>query len=85
MWEEKGLSNEAFYTFARDNFDKIKKIPIIVVYGAEDTAVPFEQQFGTFDLSGCKRLSLIGKTGCGHHPHSLNPCDPIVEFLDSRK
>jgi len=24
---------------------------------------------------------MIGKTGCGHHPHSLSPCDTIVNFL----
>lgn len=81
LWEAEGLSREAFHTYARNNFRRIKKIPMVVVYGADDPTVPFEQQFGTFDLSGCKRLSLIGKTGCGHHPHSLNPCDPIVDFL----
>ena len=57
------------------------EMPIIVVYGAADPTVPFEQQFGTFDLSGCRDLSLIGKTGVGHHPHSLSPCDTIVRFL----
>ena len=46
-----------------------------------DPTVPFEQQFGTFDPSGCRDLSLIGKTGVGHHPHSLSPCDTIVRFL----
>lgn len=80
-WDAAGLAPEAFYTYARDHFDRIKKIPIIVVYGAADPVVPFEQQFGSFDLSGCRRLSLIGKTGCAHHPHSLDPCDPIVDFL----
>ena len=34
-----------------------------------------------FDLSGCRALSIIGKTGIGHHPHSLSPCDTIVRFL----
>ena len=42
-----------------------------------DPTVPFEQQF----VSGCRDLSLIGKTGVGHHPHSLSPCDTIVRFL----
>lgn len=36
---------------------------------------------GAFDLSGCRALSIIGKTGIGHHPHSLSPCDTIVSFL----
>ena len=85
QWEERGLAPESFYTYARDNFSRIKKIPIIVVYGAADPIVPFEQQFGTFDLSLCKKLKLIGKTGCAHHPHSLDPCGPIVDFLTGSK
>ena len=81
-WKAAGISEEAFRTYARDNFHKIKNIPIFVVYGAADPIVPFEKQFGTFDLSACRRLSIIGKTGCAHHPHSLSPCDTIVKFLN---
>ena len=81
QWEAAGIPEAKFRTYAKDHFDRIKKIPIMVVYGAADPIVPFEQQFGTFDLSGCRRLALIGKTGCAHHPHSLDPCDPIVAFL----
>ena len=81
MWAREGLSPEKFHTFARDNFYRIKDIPIIAVYGAADPIVPFEKQLGTFDFSGCKEISIIGKTGCEHHPHSLDPCDTIVNFL----
>ena len=83
-WEAAGIPAEAFHTYARDQFHRIKQIPVIVVYGAADPIVPFEQQFGTFDLSGCRDLSLIGKTGVEHHPHSLSPCDTIVYFLTKR-
>ena len=38
----------------------------------------------SFGLSGCRDLSLIGKTGVEHHPHSLSPCDTIVHFLTKR-
>lgn len=81
QWAAAGVPEEQFRTYARDHFARIKDIPIIVVYGAADPTVPFEQQFGTFDLSGCRDLSIIGKTGIGHHPHSLSPCDTIVRFL----
>ena len=80
-WESAGIPADKFHTYARDHFHRVKGMPIIVVYGAADPVVPFEQQFGTFDLSGCRDLSIIGKTGVGHHPHSLSPCDTIVHFL----
>ena len=81
QWAAAGIPEEKLRTYAKDHFSRVKGMPIIVVYGAADPAVPFEQQFGTFDLSGCRDLSLIGKTGVGHHPHSLCPCDTIVRFL----
>ena len=81
QWAAAGIPEEKFRTYAKDHFARVKGMPIIVVYGAADPTVPFEQQFGTFDLSGCRDLSLIGKTGVGHHPHSLSPCDTIVRFL----
>ena len=81
QWAAAGIPEEQFRTYAKDHFGRIKGLPIIVVYGAADPIVPFEKQFGTFDLSGCRDLSLIGKTGVGHHPHSLSPCDTIVRFL----
>lgn len=81
LWQEAGIGPEQFYSYARDHFDRIKDIPIFVVYGAADRVVPFEKQFGTFNLSGCREISIIGKTGCDHHPHSLMPCDTIVNFL----
>ena len=81
LWQEAGIEPEQFYSYAKDHFDRIKDIPIFVVYGSVDHAVPFEKQLGTFDLSGCKEISIIGKTGCDHHPHSLMPCDTIVNFL----
>ena len=81
QWAAAGIPPEAFHTYARDHFSRIKDKPVIVVYGAADPVVPFEKQFGTFDLSGCRDLSIIGKTGVEHHPHSLSPCDTIVRFL----
>ena len=80
-WKAAGIPANQFHTYAKDHFHRVKGMPIIVVYGAADPVVPFEQQFGTFDLSGCRDLSIIGKTGVEHHPHSLSPCDTIVHFL----
>lgn len=80
-WAECGVDVEEIHDYPRRNFNKIKHLPIIMVYGAADEIVRFEDQFGRFNLSGCSNISLIGKTGCGHHPHSLSPCDTIVNFI----
>ncbi len=81
QWESEGVKRDEVHDYPRRHFSNIKDIPIIVVYGAADEIVRMEKQFGTYDLSGCREISIIGKTGCGHHPHSLNPCDTIVNFL----
>ena len=52
QWAAAGIPEEKFRTYAKDHFARVKGMPIIVVYGAADPTVPFEQQFGTFDLSG---------------------------------
>lgn len=80
-WKNSGLEFDDYAEYPRNNIGKIKDIPTIVVYGAADETVRFENHFGKFDLSGWKDLSIIGKTGCGHHPHSLSPCDTIVNFI----
>ena len=59
QWAEAGIPEDKFRTYAKDHFARIKGMPIMVVYGAADPTVPFEQQFGTFDLSGCRDLSII--------------------------
>jgi len=80
-WKDSGLAFEECAEYPRKNIDKIKDIPTIVVYGAADKVVRYENHFGRFDLSGWKDLSIIGKTDCDHHPHSLSPGDTIVNFI----
>lgn len=80
-WKESGYQIEEIHDYPLNNIDKILDIPIIVIYGKEDDVVPFDNNFGRIASKGFKELSLIGKEGCGHHPHSLQPCDTIVNFL----
>ena len=60
------------------------RIPVIVVYGKADRVVPPKENCLVF----AKRfraaggvLTLIGKDGCHHHPHSLKDPTPIVDVV----
>ena len=59
-------------------------VPILSVCGADDTAVPFEENTQILvaryrQLGG--KMEVILKQGCGHHPHSLEDPTPIIEFI----
>jgi len=46
--------------------------------------VPWEENTGEVaqryrELGG--DIQLIGKPGCKHHPHGLDDCRPIVDFI----
>ena len=60
------------------------RIPILHVYGDADDVVPWEENTGVVadryrKLGGS--IQLIGKPGCRHHPHGLEDCSPIVNFI----
>ena len=59
-------------------------IPIIAVCGDSDTDVPYEENMKKIrdayqEMGGV--VELILKKGCGHHPHSLENPEPIVDFI----
>lgn len=60
------------------------RIPMALVYGDADKTVPFEEN-GALLAKAYREADiphlLIGKPGCGHHPHGLEDPTPIVEFL----
>ena len=63
-----------------------KNIPILHVYGDADDVVPWRENTGVLAeryqrLGG--NIELIGKPGCGHHPHGLIDPTPIVDFIIS--
>ena len=60
------------------------RIPIMHVYGDADEGVPWDENTGVVarryrELGGS--IELIGKPGCGHHPHGLEDPTPVVEFF----
>ncbi|NBD25146.1 GDSL-type esterase/lipase family protein [Paenibacillus glycinis] len=63
-------------------------VPILVVVGDADAAVPFAENAAILAeryraLGG--QLELIVKPGVGHHPHSLADPAPIVAFMEAHR
>lgn len=60
------------------------KVPLLHVVGDADEVVPVSENTAILEkryraLGGS--IEVIHKPGVGHHPHSLKPADPIVEFI----
>ena len=83
LWEKDGFNIEQAHDYPIKNIEKIIKnnIPIIVCYGAKDSIVPYNENFGRLSFPKGYPLKVIRKPNCRHHPHSLRKCDKIVDFL----
>lgn len=92
-WEEcltiYGLTENTAMEFSDNPLDKVEKvarfrIPIIVVAGDADTAVPFLENSAILERKYKEyngKIKMIVKAGIGHHPHSLENPQPIVNFI----
>ena len=61
-----------------------KNIAMLHVVGDADEGVPVAENTAVFEKRLAERgykLTVIHKPGVGHHPHSLNNPEPIVEFI----
>lgn len=60
------------------------KIPLLLVAGDSDEIVPFDKNSERM-IDYCERenikIKYIVKSGCAHHPHSLDDVSPIVDFV----
>jgi lysophospholipase L1-like esterase/pimeloyl-ACP methyl ester carboxylesterase len=82
-------SDEQALTFKGNPIDKIPQIvqggyPMLHVVGDADTLVPVSENTAIFEkqvlaLNG--NITVIHKSGIGHHPHSLPNPTPIVDFI----
>lgn len=69
-----------------DNLEPLarQKVPLLHVFGDADEVVPWEENTGIVaeryrKLGGS--ITLIRKSGIGHHPHGLDDPQPIVDFI----
>ncbi len=83
IWQSCGIDIDSIADFPIRTIDTLinRNIPIICVYGDNDTIVPYRENFGRIQLPQGMRYKVIRKEGCGHHPHSLQECGEIVDFL----
>ena len=59
-------------------------IRIVLVYGTEDTEVPYSENGAILEKYYREHngeILVISKTGCGHHPHGLDDSTPIIDFV----
>jgi pimeloyl-ACP methyl ester carboxylesterase len=83
------VSDEAAMEFKGnpiDLTDKIAKagIPMLHVVGDADEVVPVSENTGPFERKikeAGGTIHVIHKPGVGHHPHSLEDPEPIVNFI----
>ncbi|MFD0674642.1 GDSL-type esterase/lipase family protein [Cohnella sp. GCM10027633] len=87
-----GLTEEMFPAARVSPLDRVAEVaaanvPILIVTGDEDEAVPMEQH-ALLLVDAYRRLGgdveLIVKPGGRHHPHSLSDPTPIVRFIEER-
>ena len=70
-----------------DNAEKLAKtkVAILILTGAADDVVPKEENgllyAERYAEEGGKRLKLIIKTDCNHHPHGLPDPKLVVDFI----
>lgn len=84
------LKNEAAaMAFKRNPLDMTKKIaragyPMLHVVGDTDTVVPVEENTALFEKKikeAGGEIHVIHKAGIGHHPHSLQNPQAIIDFV----
>ncbi len=93
LWEEfykfRGISKSELLNFREHPVDKLPllkehNIPVVLVYGDSDKVVPYTENgivLERFYQENNLCLKVIGKAGCGHHPHGLEDPKPIVDFI----
>lgn len=88
-----GLNEEDAATYDKQPLDLIGPvaeagIPILLVAGDADTAVPYAENGAIlaerYSLRGGP-IEVILKPGVGHHPHSLEDPSPIVAYIEANR
>ena len=83
------MTEETAAAFAGNPLDKLPALagaglPILLVAGDADDVVPYAENGAKLarrfrELGGV--VEVILKPGVGHHPHSLEDPQPIVDFI----
>ncbi len=85
-----GIDLSRLICYREHPIDKIhllleNKIPVILLYGTDDTTVPYEENGAVLEKYYSESngtIVVIGRQNCGHHPHGLDDNTPIIEFVE---
>jgi len=85
-----GMSMSELICYREHPIDKMhllleNKIPVMLVYGDSDDVVPYEENgaiLAKYYRENGGNITVIGKKGCGHHPHGLEDHTPLIEFAE---
>ena len=89
FFAEYNLNKNTFESFQDSPIDHLEEfqknnIPLLIVAGDSDYVVPFSEN-GQILVEYYKKcgtqVELYLKENCGHHPHSLQDVQPIVQFV----
>ncbi len=86
--ENRNMSVSELICYREHPIDKIpdlynKNIPIFLVYGTVDDVVPYCENGAILEKYYKEHggvIEIVAKENCGHHPHCLEDCTPIIEF-----
>lgn len=89
LLKEWNLTDEEMKNFKGNPIDNLEPIaqagiPIISVCGDSDQTVPLKENMDVVRsryLAMGGPVELIIKSGCDHHPHSLDNPEPVVDFI----
>ena len=90
FFAEYGIDADQLGAFTGSPIDKIEEfskngIPILLIVGAKDLSVPFEENskklLDFYRKSGLD-ITFYNKEEGGHHPHSLEDVTPILDFIE---
>lgn len=90
FFEEYHINWDTYKTFHDSPIDNLEEffaceIPVLLVAGDSDLLVPFAENGKIMlekSLEYKADLKCILKKECGHHPHSLEDVQPIIEFIN---
>lgn len=85
-----GVNRSTIINFRKSPIDNMQPliqndIPIIMLYGNGDEIVVYEENgkvLEDFYKQNGGKIKVISKSMCGHHPHGLEDCTPIIEFVE---
>ena len=86
-----GFTLPDLLTWREHPIDKVprlvsEKIPAALIYGDADPVVPYSENGIVMERAYRETglpLFVVGKPGCGHHPHGLEDPKPLADFIEA--